>query len=220
MVWTDRIPLDDVVLHALPAGTLLQRCYRIDRQPVTFWPSTEMRFAAAPRAMLYTGDSDTAAIAETLLRDPQARPGTRKVFVPLDHVQIRGIATLRLRRDASYVDLRRPAITAVIRDAAHTADVRALIEATDDYAITERFARALLQQVPAMNALAWPSRRADGHAVYCFYNDPFTEDDFELVDAVPFTSEEGMARLRVAVATTGLELEHDPPPTTPAEEDP
>ena len=44
MVWTDRLPLDHVVLQALTAGTTFQRCYRIDREPLTFWPATEMRF--------------------------------------------------------------------------------------------------------------------------------------------------------------------------------
>jgi hypothetical protein len=220
MPWTDHPPLDTVVPLHVPAGTLLQRCYRLDRAPVVFWPATDVRFGAAPRATLYTGDTDTAAVGETLLRDPRPLRGTNRIVLPYDHVRQRGLATLRLLRDAVLVSLRRPAVHAVIQDPPHLDDVRELIETTRGYEETQRFARALLAQVPTLDALAWPSRRVDGHTVYCFYDGQLTAADFEVVGQVAFNTPAGVARLSAAIEAAGLiwvradrdvEVPHDDP---------
>jgi hypothetical protein len=220
MAWGNRAPLDQIFLHDLVAGTRLRRCYRLDRGPVVFWPSTDMRFAAAPRAMLYTGDTDTAAVSETLLRDPRPFPGTNQITLPYDFVRARGLATLRLRQTIQFVSLRRPAVSAVIQDPQHLDDVRALIETAAGYAETERFARALLAQAPAMHALAWPSRRVDGHTVYCFYDQPLTSADFDVEETVEFQTPAGYDRLEAAVANAGLQLVRAPSAGDPADGDP
>lgn len=220
MAWTDRPPLDHVVLDTLPAGTLVSRCFRQDRAPTAFWSATDVRFGAAPRAMLYTGDSDTAAVGETLLRDPRPYPNSRAVSLPYDHVRPRGLATLRLRRDAVLVRLTRPAITAVIEDRAHLQDVRALIETRAGYAETERFARALLLQVPTLEVLAWPSQRVDGQTVYCFYQGTIGPADFDVVEASGFDTDVGFARLGNAVAGANLILMTAAPTAGVPDDDP
>lgn len=206
MPWSDRAPLDQIVTATLPAGTALRRCYRVGRSPVAFWPGPNMRFGAAPRAMLYTGDTDAAAISETLLRDPLPYPGTNAIALPFDHLRDRGIATLRLLRAATLISLRRPAVTAVIQDAEHLGHVRALIETATGYGETECFARALLDQVPDLDVLAWPSRRADGHTVYCFYQGALDAAAFEVVSADAFSTQAGYDRLLAAVDAAGLSL--------------
>lgn len=220
MPWTDHPPLDQIVTTALTGGTLLRRCYRLDRTPVAFWPADDVRFGAAPRAMLYTGDTDTAAVGETLLRDPRPFPGTNRIAIPYEHLRSRGLATIRLRRDAVLISLRRPAIHAVIADAQHLADVRALIETTAGYQETARFARELLQQVPTLEALAWPSRRVDGHTVFCFYAGAISADDFEVVDQVAFNTPVGYQRLVESVEAAGLVLIRDEAAGAPAHDDP
>lgn len=220
MAWGTRAPLDHIVLHELEAGTQLRRCFWLRYGPVTFHASPDVRFGAAPRPMLYTGDTDTAAISETLVRDPRPFPGTRQIHLPYDQLRGRGLAILRLRRTIAFVSLRRPAITAVIQDEQHLADVRALIETAAGYAETERFARALLAQAPDMHALAWPSRRADGHTVYCFYEAPITSADFDVVDTVEFQTPAGYERLEAAVANAGLQLVRAPSAGDPADGDP
>lgn len=206
MTWTDRAPLDRIVRSTLRAGTVVRRCYRVDFDPNGFWAGQDLRFGAAPRAMLYTGDTDTAAVGETLLRDPIPFPGTNHVAIPYDHVRNRGIATLRLTKDATMVSLRRPAITTVIQDPQHLADVRNLIETTAGYGETERFARALLRQMRDLDVLAWPSRRVDGQTVYCFYEGAISQADFDVVDQAAFNTQLGYQRLVDAVAAAGLLL--------------
>lgn len=220
MPWTDHPPLDRVVTSVLQAGTEVRRCYRVSRGEIAFWAATDVRFGAAPRRMLYTGTTDAAAVCETLVRDPQPLPGTRQIVLPYDHLADRGLATLRLRRDVTLVSLCRPAVASVIQDPGHDADVRALIETRGDYAETNRFARALLAQAPAMDALAWPSQRADGHVVVCFYEGTLTADDFELLECEPFHTAAGYARLVDAVAVAGLQLIRATPAGAPPDDDP
>jgi hypothetical protein len=220
MPWTNHPPLDRVVTDVLPAGTRVHRCYRESRGEIAFWGATDVRFGAAPRRMLYTGTTDAAAVCETLLRDPQPLPGTNRIVFPYDHLADRGLATLRLRRDATLISLCRPAVAAVIQDAAHDADVRALIETRGDYAETNRFARTLLAQAPETDVLAWPSQRADGHIVYCFYEGALSAPDFELLECEPFHTTAGYARLVEAVAVAGLQLIRATPAGAPPHDDP
>lgn len=210
MPWTDgRAPLDTVMTHTLPAGTRLHRCYRVDRGVLAFWPGAT-RFGAPPRRTLYTGTSDAAAVCETLLRDPRPYPGTNEVALPYDHLAGRGLATLELRRAVTLVNLCRPAITAVIADEEHAADVRALIETRGVYDRTCDFARTLLTQVPAMEMLAWPSQRADGHVAHCFYEGTLTAADFDVLETETFDTTSGYARLEAAVRDAGLQLVRAP----------
>lgn len=220
MPWTDHPPLDHVVTQTLPAGTLVRRCYRIERSPVGFWGALDVRFGAAPRRMLYTGDTEAAAVGETLLRDPRPLPGTNRLALPYDHVRARGLATLRLRKDACLVSLRTPAIHASVSDERHLEDVKELIRTRQGYEETCRFARALLGQAPGVDALAWPSQRVDGHTVYCFYEGVVSGDDFDVVDQDPFHTPSGYGRLVDAVQAAGLVLVRDEGRSAPAEDDP
>lgn len=220
MPWTNHPPLDHIVTQTLPTGSLVQRCYHVERSPAGFWGATDVRFGAAPRRMLYTGDTDTAAVGETLLRDPKPYPTTNRIALPYDHVRKRGLATLRLKRDVCLLSLRTPAIHACVTDAQHLDDVKELIRTRRGYEETCRFARALLEQAPEVDVIAWASQRVDGHTVYCFYEGSVTDADFEVVDQTAFNTPTGYERLMQAVESAGLVLVRDDGRDAPALDDP
>lgn len=220
MPWTTHPPVDIVDYNRLRRDTLVQRCFKQLYGPLSFWPSENVRFGAAPRRIMYTGDSDTAAVCETLVRDPRPFPGTHHISLPYSHFSLWGLVTLRLRRDIEEMSLCRPAISAVITDADHEADVRELVASRGDYRESERFARELLQQAPRLQALSWPSQRADGHTVHCFYQNGISEDDFEVMDAIGFNTDAGQARLEEAVRVAGLQIIFAEPMPRAADDDP
>lgn len=220
MDWNDRAPLDHVVENWLPAGQDFKRCYSLGRSPAAFFGALEVRFGAAPKGMLYTGDTDAAAVAETLLRKPQPIPGTRLIALPYDHVRQRGLATLRLLKPVKMISLARPGIHALIQDAQRLNRVRQLLEMTRGYEESSAFARAVLNQVPGLGAMAWPSRRVDGETVFCFYHGEVKETDFEVIETSPFHTTKGYERLEAAVEACGLTLFRDQPAGIPSEDDP
>lgn len=220
MDWSDRAPLDHVVANWLPAGQLVKRCFGIQRSPSAFYAALDVRFGAAPKGMLYTGDTDAAAVAETLLRKPQPLPGTRYIALPYDHVRQRGLATLRLRKPVQIISLARPGIHALIQDAQRLTRVRQLLEMTRGYEESSAFARAVLDQVPMLGAMAWPSRRVDGESVFCFYQGEVREEDFEVIEMSEFRTPMGYERLEAAVEACGLTLIRNQPAGTPSEDDP
>lgn len=219
MPWTKWPPLDRVRYTTLPADSVVVRCFQLERGATTFWPSQE-RFGAAPRSMLYTGDTDAAAVGETLLRDPMPYPDTSIIALPFDHLRRRGLARLRLRRDVAMISLRRPAIYPLLDGEADREALRELLEQTGNYAPSSAFANALLEQAPEVAALSWPSRRVDGETVFCFYTSQVSADDFDVVDEEPFTSEAGFARLVNAIAIAGLQLATSRPIAGVVDDDP
>lgn len=219
MNWSERSPLQYVVTDMLPRGYELRRCYLLSRGPAAFHAAGNVRFGAAPRSMLYTGDTDAAAVAETLLRDPRPWPGTRLIALPYDHLKDRGLATLRLKRPARFISLRRPRVHAVLHDPYRIEQLRLMIESNGNYDASQEFARAVLNQVPTLNAMSWPSRRVDGETVFCFYGGDLTEADFDVVETSAFRTPMGYERLAAAVEACGLTLFRDHPVGTPNDDD-
>lgn len=128
-------------------------------------------FFGAPHVpVLYTAATETAAVAETLLRNIPATGG----HIAYGDYQSKVMAALEIKKDvrlASFLGT----------------DLRALRVAPDqltttpgeNYPQTRKWAEAA--HAAGFDGIAWMSRQDNSDRAYMFFGDRVTEDDFEVV---------------------------------------
>lgn len=160
--------------HALDEGTHLYRLFTNspDRHADTFNPGlgTPTRFAFfgdPPVPVLYAGESEIAAISETLLHDIPASGGA---LLPGDYqnkVMGRLVAQRPLRL-ASFMGTGFRTMGAAAEDVTRTPASR--------YGETVLWAEAA--HAAGFEGIAWMSRQCDTERAYVFFGDRVREDDF------------------------------------------
>ena len=164
------------------AGTRVHRVHGRWRGPIEFneCKGNPTRFAPIRDAngrcvpSLYAGSTFVAAAYETVFHDVPAR--ARWKSVPLDRVTDSAHATLELRREIRFANLRTPDLARwrVSRDALIGSSPR-------HYPTTAAWAGAVHDQFPDVEGLAWTSNQCDPDDACLFFGDRVCPDDFRVI---------------------------------------
>ncbi|MER6140144.1 RES family NAD+ phosphorylase [Streptomyces sparsogenes] len=164
----------------LPAGTSLFRVHSSSRSPLKpkDLPSDRVwgggRFDSTdedPYPFLYAGLSETAALAEVLLRDLDFDPEGGPRRLPLVKLTGKSFSQLALARDLKLLSLvTTPDLAAVGQDGW-------LVDAeARDYAFTRAWAVWLRKQAAWAQGLLWLSKRDRGQRALVLFGDRVDED--------------------------------------------
>jgi len=164
----------EVASVEIAAGTVLSRVHRTDFGAEDFNPvGSDVLFgggrfdstAEDPYGYLYAGETDRAALAETLLRDlPANDRGAR--FLPKESWRGRRLSRLELTQALRVVSLvSGEDLGAVGQDTWLTACD------PDDYPQTRRWAHWLRRIEPAAAGMLWLSKRQPGSLSVCLFED-------------------------------------------------
>lgn len=172
--------------ETLPAGRVLYRCHAMSWPGNSFNPGRElssndygarfspfkdMRGQLVPS--LYAANSMAGALAETLFHDLIG--GERRGFLSIRPWIKWGMSQLVLRRELTLVTLK-------------TADLYRmglskqlfLLSDRPIYPQTQRWARAIHHQNPAIDGMVWKSRQHDDSSAFLFYGDRVLPTDLVL----------------------------------------
>ncbi|WP_312741889.1 RES family NAD+ phosphorylase [Cedecea neteri] len=169
--------------ETLPAGKILYRCHALTWPGNSFNPGRELsgndygaRFSPFKDRQgrmvpsLYAADSMAGALAETLFHDLIG--GERRGFLSIRPWRHWGMSQLVLRRELTLVTLK-------------TADLYRmglskqffLLSDRLVYPQTQRWARAIHDQNPAIDGMVWKSRQHDDSSAFLFYGDRTRPED-------------------------------------------
>jgi len=156
-------PILDPLPYTWIPGKEFVRVYRFGRNPLGFWPGDAgdpTRFGpfdasgtGEPVGLLYAGDGDGGALAESVFRNV---PTSGPKRVPAEMLTSRGLCRFRSTRDLRLVDLTSTGLTrlGISRAELIESDARS-------YAGTAAWARALHAHPGNFDGLYWVSRQED-----------------------------------------------------------
>lgn len=163
-------PAGSPVVEVLPVGTHLQRVHGVHPAESFNWTAQPTilsggRFDSLDGSYGYTylGESDAAAIAETLCRDlPLGGPAR---FVPRSQLTGRRITTVEVERDLPVLALHGAALT-------HVGAPQALTECdADDYLVTRRWATVLRRWLPQVAGFVYRCRHDEDLLAWVLFDD-------------------------------------------------
>lgn len=163
-------PAGSPVVETLPAGTLLRRVHGSHPAESFNWTAQPTilsggRFDSLDGSYGYTylGESDAAAIAETLCRDlPLAGPAR---LVPRSQLTGRRITTVEVERDLPVLVLHGAALT-------HVGAILALTKCdADEYLMTRRWAAMLRGWLPGVAGFVYRCRHDEDLRAWVLFDD-------------------------------------------------
>ncbi|WP_404385920.1 RES family NAD+ phosphorylase [Knoellia locipacati] len=174
------------LVESWPAGTSLHTCYEVrpDGAGAGFWapppgaPPRTYRFSdfGAPYVpVLYAGESQETAVAETILRN--AVTGGR---ITRAEYARRALARLTPTRDLRLASLRGPGLAALGVTARYLTDTEPF---TQVYQRTVRWAEKIHTQHPDLDGLIWMSRPRNTEACLLLFGDRFDDGDLVIENA-------------------------------------
>lgn len=176
--------------HVIPAGTKLWRVHNAKYAPDEFNPTLAdpfdprrgSRFDGTPLDSyhsLYLADTETTALAESVLRSRPFEPAESARLIPYAAVRGRSLSVLRTRCELSLVSLIASSdLAAVCQDAA-------LLEDEANYVQARHWAREIRAQSSDVMGLIWQSRHNRPRHVLVLFHDRFGHYDGKPFEVLP-----------------------------------